>query len=672
MVLTTLLCLGLGLAFLLVQKPYYRSSVELLLDFSAGPTVGNAATVSSQVSTQQSVGSQIFVVQSREVLRQVVKDLDLTSDAYLAASGGWRQRIFGASTGAAGDATDRVVEALRKNLTVGQAGDSLVLTIDVTHRDREMAARIANAVADAYLKVTDQSQTVTDQRASTALQEQTEALRHRLLDALAVAEKFRTEHGLITTGAQGLVTDQQLAAVNQQLLAARQVAEQQKTISDQANQLNVSNVETGAIAEALQSATLIDLRSRYAQLLDRQAELATNLGAEHPQMRAVRSQAASMRTAIENELQRIRKSAANNYERARANVAALQTRFDALTGSNGDEGDARIKLAQLESEAASINAVYQSFLTRSEEFGRQQDIGTGKSRVISPAVPSNSPVQAPKILVLVASVLFGAIAGSMLAVLREGLSDTVRSERELVARTGAPILTTIELAPDAAEPGWLRSSLRKLPFARGLLSLMEGPRGGAREQSLARAAHLLRAGRDQDTPTTVAVLSADPAHFGEAAAAGIARHLHDLGEKVFLCDGSLRSDSGPHGSGGRAMETRDDVVVPLPQGDRFQHPLQDILYFRRVGEEPRAASSLLSLAPGGARTRDERAPFFIIDTCGTEAQNLLPLILKYTDGILALSQLGATHRDALATLVTSIGPWREKLIGNILVEKKAA
>ncbi|WP_368855742.1 GNVR domain-containing protein, partial [Escherichia coli] len=88
--------------------------------------------------------------------------------------------------------------------------------------------------------------------------------------------------------------------------------------------------------------------------------------------------------------------------------------------------------------AASINAVYQSFLTRSEELGRQQDIGKGNSRVISAAIPSSTPVQAPKSIVLIAAVLFGLAAGSVLAVLRDAISGAVRSERELMVATGAP------------------------------------------------------------------------------------------------------------------------------------------------------------------------------------------------------------------------------------------
>ncbi|WP_315923320.1 GumC family protein [Mesorhizobium sp. SP-1A] len=666
-VLAILVCLALAFVFLLLQKPYYRSSTEMLLDLDRSGAVGNANAAAPQVSAQQSVGSQIYVVQSREVLQKVVQDLKLTSDPYLGGSGGgWRRLIFGgAAKPPSGDAVDGAVEALRKNLTVEQAGDSLVITVTVKHRNSEMAARIANAIAQTYLSETDQTQSSASQKTGSALREQTEELRQRLLAALAAAEKFRTEHGLISTGTQGLVVDQQLAGVNQQLLAARQAAEQQKTIADQASRLKVSDVETGAIAEALQSPTLVDLRGRYAQLLDRQAELSTNLGSEHPQMRAVRSQVASMRRTIENELQRIRATAANNYERAQANVAALQGRFDALAGTSGEEGEARIKLAQLQSEAASINAVYQSFLSRSEELGRQQDVGAGNSRVISAAVPSSTPIQAPKSLVLVAALLFGAALGSVLAVLRETFSTTLRSEQELIARTGAPVLVTVEAPSDETKANWVKEVLHRLPLAQRLLpSGGKGP-GTPQQDSFARAALMLQAGRDPSMPTAVVVLSADAAQVGEPAAARIARQLHVLGEEVFLSDGSMRQRAPLATLAGERQAAGHEAAAPA--GKRA-HPLLDILRFQRVGASSRAGNSLLSLIPAG----NAAVPFYIVDACGTEAESLLPTILKYADGILALSKIGTTNKDDLATLITRIGPWRSKLIGNIVVEKKAA
>ena len=102
------------------------------------------------------------------------------------------------------------------------------------------------------------------------------------------------------------------------------IRDRQKTIYDQAQKITMADIQAGAIPEALQSNALVSLRTRYAQLLDSEAQLSANLGEQHPQLKAARAQAASMRTSITAELDRIRASLKNNYQRAVGDRDALQ------------------------------------------------------------------------------------------------------------------------------------------------------------------------------------------------------------------------------------------------------------------------------------------------------------------------------------------------------------
>jgi succinoglycan biosynthesis transport protein ExoP len=677
-------CVLLALGFLATQKPFYRSTAELFVDIQRGPVVGT--DTGAALNIQQLIGSQLYVLQSRDVLRDVVKRLDLEKDPYFAGGGGMLSGLLGRRA-PQGDATDGIVDAILENLLVARNGDTFVFTVTVKHGDSEMAAKIANAIAESYLRVADTSRLDINLRTTKTISEQTEELRKRVLDAQSAVETFRVENGLIATGEQGLIIDQQLAGLNQQLIAARQQVEQQKTVYDQARQLNMSNVESGAIPEALQSASLSGLRSRYAQTLDRQAELSANLGDGHPQMRAVRSQLGSIRKEIEKELVRIRQLTANTYERATTNLASLQKRFDEQTTSNNDHGNVRFRLTQLISEAEAIDAVYKSFLTRAEELGRQQDIGNGNSRIISAAVPSGKPVQAPKILVLIAAVMFGTAAGAALAVVREIFGGTLRSESDLVSKTGVPVLAVIE--PDTEHrtgPGWSEKLVRAVPFrqdsgrrnsGRQNATSLNAGRHAARDTAprvsgLTRAAHLLQAQFAAGVPVTVAVLSAgDSGHDG--AAFGIAEALQALGEDVLFSHGDFRraSHGGLRSTG--SVRVRTDLARPMHNSPRdHAQALEDILEFERLGAGGLRRVNALSSARVSTSFRDRAPDFTIIDCCATPAESILPAILKHVDGILVVSAIGATGSQALSALLAEIGPWREKLVGNILVGDRAA
>jgi len=667
-ILCALACAVLALGFVMTQKPFYRSTAEVFVDIQRGPVVGT--DTGGTMNMQQLIGSQLYLFQSRDVLRDVVKRLDLEKDPYLTGGGGGlMSKILGRKP-AEGDATNGVVDAILENLLVARNGDTFVFTIQMKHRDSEMAAKIANAIAESYLRIADTSRLDVNLRTSKTIEEQTEELRQRVLDARAKVETYRAENGLLTTGEQGLIADQQLAALNQQLIAARQQAEQQKTAYDQAQQLNMSDVESGAIPEALQSTALTGLRSRYSQMLDRQAELSANLGNGHPQMKAVRSQIASIRGAIEKELVRIRQLSANTYQRAQTNLAAVQKRFDEQATATGDNGNVRYRLAQLISEADAIDAVYKSFLTRAEELSRQQDLGNGNSRIISAATPSGKAIQAPKLLVLIAAILFGTAAGAALAVVRELFGGTVRSEKDLVTKTGAPVIAVIEDEnAGRSESRWSDKLARVVPFGRDAARHDATPR----VSGLTRAAHLLDAQFEPGVPVTIAVLSAGSAGYGNAAL-GIARELQMLGQDVLFSDGELRRVAQSPLRATGSVKIRTDFARPSGERHSRGHAqtLEDMLHFRRLGSGGLRKVSVLSSARVSTSFRDEAADFTIIDCCGTPAEAILPAVLRHVDGILVVSAIGATGSEALSALVSEIAPWRDKLVGNILIGDRAA
>lgn len=653
-VLASLACAILALGFVLTQKPFYRSTAELFVDIGRGPVVGN--DTGATLNMQQLLGSQLYLIQSRDVLRDVVQKLDLVKDPYFNRPPGLAARLLGRAASTA-DATDAVVDALLQNLVVERNGDSFVFTITARHGDSAMAAKIANALADSYLRIADKARLDLNMRTTHTIAEQAEELRKRVLDAQAAVEKFRSDNGLISVGDQGLIADQQLVGLNQQLLTARQQVEQQRTIYDQARQLNVSDVEAGAIPEALNSATLSGLRSRYAQALDRQAELSANLGSGHPQMRAARSQIASIRSAIEKELGRIRQLTANTYERAKTNLASLEKRFDSQAASVKDDGTVRFQLAQLVSEAEAIDAVYKAFLTRSEELSRQQGLASGNSRIISEAVPSEKPVQAPRMLVLIAAILFGAAAGASLAVARELFGGVTRLERMLVAKTGVPVLVTMQGdAETVAERALSQRLARFFPLAS-----RPEQQAMPRATGIRRLAQLLQAEFGAARPATIAILSPDSS---DGIAADLGREMGLLGEEVLYSGGDLRRGAKPP-----TVRIRTEGAIPLhgSQARSRAEAIEDLLHFERIGSGILQRISALSSSRVSTALQLAAPDFRIVDCGDTPAGTVLPAVLKHVDGIVIVAAAGVTDGDALDILMTDIGPWRDKLVGSTLL-----
>ncbi len=646
---STALCgvLALGVAF--VQTPTYRATTSLIVDPAAlqAPASDPAAAGAASSVAQATTDSQLYVMQSAEVLGAVVDKLNLQNDPWLAPQrSGLLAHLFGAKALTDAERRREAMDALAEDLLVQRADQSLVFNITAKHPNAKAAADIANATADAYLMQTDKSRTGSTKRIGSTLKEQAEALSAKLQKAQAEVEAYKAAHGLYSTPTGGLVADQQLEALNQQLAAAKTRVEQQKTIYDQAQKITMADIEVGAIPEALQSNALVSLRTRYAQLLDSQAQLSANLGEQHPQLKAARAQAASMRASITAELDRIRASLKNNYQRAVSDRDALQARYADMQKSMAQTSDARTTLAQLQNEAQALKDTYQTTLARAEALGGRAAADPTTARVISDAVAPVKPSGAPKILILIAGLLFGAAAGSALAVLRELMSQAGtpggpgrrRMQTEEVANTSEPPATPSEIVP----PSPVTKARANGPVIR------TSPAAQAAQTEVQRAAEMIRQsfGSSGAAKAEILFYPASGIDNVEEVIREVAAILVDMGSIVLLSDGMEA-----------VAEARSRLVRRGPR------------VALAAPADPQDGSLRYRAAPGTSliRQQDGGPILHLANGAGDAAIAMLPGIIDRADATFMV--IGAdTPTDEIESLMDSLTQWDGKFLDAIVTE----
>jgi succinoglycan biosynthesis transport protein ExoP len=108
-----------------------------------------------------------------------------------------------------GETTRAAVRALAQRLTVRRPERTFIIEIGIASRDPAKAARIANAVAHAFIEVQSVLYAQSARDTSTVFTARLEGLRHQLLDAERQVEEFKAKNGLVGAREQ-LVSDQQL------------------------------------------------------------------------------------------------------------------------------------------------------------------------------------------------------------------------------------------------------------------------------------------------------------------------------------------------------------------------------------------------------------------------------------------------------------------------------
>lgn len=651
------ICVIAALLYVLQLKPIYSSSTELLLDPQGLLAESSDSSQSGPASAvdQSSLDSQIFVVQSSTILDEVIEKLDLLEDPFFGAP------VIGDKLSRA-DALASVAAGLKANMKVERAGQSFIMTITVDHANSRKAADIANAIATVYLKQVDVARSEAAKRASNAFQVQASELRDRVLKTELAVEKFKSDNGLASTGDKGLVIDQQLQGINDQLIEARGVEEQQQTIYEQTKKLTMAAVEAGAIPEALQSTSIGLLRDRYVQLLDRQTQMSTSLGSNHPQLKAIRSQVSNMQQAIQQELDRVRQAMQTNYERAAANTKALSERLENMTRTSFDSSAAQIKMRQLESEAEAVRTIYKAFLSRAEELSQQQTISINNSRVITGAVASPKSLTTLKLLILMAAGLFGTALGSGLAVLRELLGGRRTVEKQPDQRAALPTLATV---PSRMEP--VSKGLPRLPKLFGRDRADETSLAERREKAIAGVAGLLFDALDHDSRAIVAFVSNGPIREAADVIADIVQSLVDHGRDVYYAPGDLREST----IGRNPRSARPSLSLALAQEETLDVPLSDVLkYDQLIARAPQAqtpSGSRPTYSRFVSRGSDHLAGFVVINACGTRAAGHLNELLPQCDAIILLTEAGAASGPQTGGIATMLEPWRDRMLGRIVM-----
>jgi succinoglycan biosynthesis transport protein ExoP len=415
----TVAALALAVLFVVLAPHEYTAATQILIDPTDLRGVGNDTTQAAQLSDAalMQVESQVSVLTSDAVLRRVVTSEGLEHDPEFARGPSFLSVLMGRGTVPGGN-TLAALNELKRCVVVKRAERTFVVEIDVTSKDPTKAVRIANAVAQAYLEEQTQARADAARQVSQSLFGRLQEMKDRVRDSEQKVEAFRASNNLVGANGQ-LVTDQQLTEMSNLVGAARAHAAEAKARLDQVEAVQRTKDENGAFPEALQSATITQLRSQYAEVMRREAEQAATLGPLHPAVIDIQAQAERLHHMIDDEIDRAAVAARTEYASAKATEQTLAGNFDTLKQTATTNNEALVGLRELERDAQASRDIYQAFLARARESGAQEQVDTKNIRVLSKAdLPQKRSSPPPSLLLALGAMMLGATAGTGIVLVR--------------------------------------------------------------------------------------------------------------------------------------------------------------------------------------------------------------------------------------------------------------
>ena len=541
-----------GLIFTLVaiatftQTPTYVSRSTVIVDSTQTNVIDLGAVLSGGGLSTAAIDTEVRVIGSKSLLAKVATNLDLKSEPEFNPTlieekePGILGNLFGMiSFGGEEEETEpmtsaeldeMVLENLMRRVQVGRVGTTYLMEVKATSTSPEMAARLANAVADQYSVEQLETKLAATERATTWLSGKVDVLQNEVRAKEILVEDFRNASGLLA--AQGAtLTESSIAMLqSQKVEMERDVAMVRARYNSMRRQLD-REFGTEALSEVLDSVVINELKKQLGDARRRVAQLESSLGDRHPDLVSARNEVEDYNRQITAEVSRIVDNLAVEVEVSEDQIAGIDRRIAQARGTLARNNSSQVRLNDLERDAAASRAILEEFVSRFKETREQDGLIESDARILSAASVPESPDSPKKLLNLIIGMLLGGICGFGLAIVLEIFNNKIASVEDIERKFGVPGLGAVPLI----------KSIRFLGFGNKIPAdfLVQNPLSAyAEAMRFMRASIAIAAMEDQTKTVTIA--SSLPDEGKTSVTLSLGRMAALSGERTLVIDGDFR------------------------------------------------------------------------------------------------------------------------------------
>ena len=647
--------------------PVYESTATIDIDRRM-PTgvLGEDSTQSVNNDADQFLATQVKLIQSDSVLRPVVDKYKL-------------REVEPDALEEAVDTSDTSREAPveLKPLRVTRPPNTYILQISYRSQHRQLAADIANGIAQSYLAHSFAIRYQATASLSEFMERQLEELKAKMEKSSEALARFERELNLINPEEKTSILTARLLELNSEYTKA-----QADRVRKEAANNSVANGSLAAAQASSQGEALKKLAEDLGEAQQKFAEGRTTFGANHPEYKKLQSRVTELEAQLDSARKNVARRAQVEYYEAVDREAKLENAVKETKAEYDGLNSRSFEYQNLKREAGGDKKLYEELVRRIKEAGINASFQNSSIRVADLARPGLRPVF-PKIwLNVLLAFLFASFFSVGAAVLSDVLDNTVRDPDQISRLMNADVIGSLPAVKD-----WRRhlSPIHGVSMLNGVhangngngtAALVKSQSEG--DQALTNYEEAIRTLRNSILLTdfdrrlrSVLLTSASPSEGKSTVAAHLAATHASQHKRTLLIDGDLRRPSVhrlyqvPNSVGLsnvllQQISWRDAVIrIDDPQG-------LDVL---PAGPSTRRASDLIGM--GLAEIIEEATREY--DLVVLDAPPLLgfaePLqMATAVDGVIVVARAGDTSRKALNTVITTLARLRANLVGVVLNE----
>ncbi len=532
-----LLVVSAVVAHAYLATPRYQARVQLLIEDERPNVIIFKEAAETDKTSIDYYQTQYRILQSETMARRTLDALGLWNhpefneagsgsifDKARAAGAAIAQRVGWSDPPAPQTPTEgQRIRAFLSALTIAPVKNSRLVDVMFVSSDPALAARVANTLAQVYIKENKDTKFAASKEVSDWLTQQLEEQRKRVQESQVALQRYRESNDALAVEDRQNIVVQKLAELNGIATRAKTDRIQKEAAYRQLESLMATPDGVYAFPAIVANERIQQLRSDVEQIRRQQTQLGAELGNRHPEM-------VKLALALESATKKLQQETVMVVEGVRNEFTAAQGMEGRLSQALNDQKSEALALNRkeitygvLHRDATSNQEIFQSLLQRTRETGISRELTGHNIRVVDPAATPSSPVWPKTGRNLLLAILGGAALAVGLAFFREYMNKRVKTPEEIRQQLRLPFLGLVP----------------RVKHGRSETPLINnGVPAGFAEAFRAVRTKVLFASADD--ARSLLVTSTGPAEGKTVVASNLAIGLALTGQRVLLLDGDMR------------------------------------------------------------------------------------------------------------------------------------